>query len=400
MRGSTAGLPGTVINGYNTSYYNILTILDLSFSLFVICPCVVGYWRGVWLLMDIYLVDFSPSQSGLISVIIGLIGHGVFTCFQKFFEEKLHPDKNRVLYYVLSRLYTLCFGFTCVNGWRGPWELLDIPYKTDVMSICATTGVGIVALLSMRGLRNVIAPPFVIVCDDVQGYFEVATMFRTMGERTSLYILDCLFSIVIVGTLVVFVWRGVWLLVDVFLFPDDYLFSNWSSLVLGYFSVGIAFLLQPAMKYLCERLTGVSRLLVADIFILFALFGTVNVWRGIWNLLNIYFLPDNLELSGWITHWVSLIVLFLCRCSNSLLVRGVYIDAEEPGGECAVFPCYYLRIIFMKKKLKKMNLNAYNLNDTIKVNQKEVDMQHNNHVVNINTISSSIQDSKDSKPTI
>lgn len=104
---------------------------------------------------------------------------------------------------------------------------------------------------------------------------------------------------------------------------------------------------------------------------------------------------DNLEMSCWITHWVSLIILILCRCSNSLLVRGVYIDAEEPAGKCVVFPCYYLRVIFRKKKLKKLNLATMSLNDTIKkVNHKE---SASNHVVKISTISDTVEENCDTK---
>lgn len=165
-----------------------------------------------------------------------------------------------------------------------------------------------------------------------------------VGERTSLYILDCLFSVLVVGTLVVFVWRGMWVLLDLFLFPEDEVLSAWSSLVriawmeqlsypftsysgkmqfhlsisqhaalainytytvsvklwslyffslqvVGYSIVAIAFLMQPAMRWLCDRLSATPRLLVADLFLLFSLVSTINVWRGLWNLLNIYLLP-------------------------------------------------------------------------------------------------------------
>lgn len=61
--------------------------------------------------------------------------------------------------------------------------------------------------------------------------------------------------------------------------------------VLGYALVLLAFALQPLMRWVCDRLEGTSRLLAADMFLVFALMGTINVWRGIWNLLNIYFLP-------------------------------------------------------------------------------------------------------------
>jgi hypothetical protein len=43
----------------------------------------------------------------------------------------------------------------------------------------------------------------------------------------------------------------------------------------------------------------------------------------------------------------------LLNCSNSVLVRGVYIDAEEPAGQCVVFPVYYIRLFFQKERSKK-----------------------------------------------
>lgn len=51
------------------------------------------------------------------------------------------------------------------------------------------------------------------------------------SDKTSLYILDCMFSVFVIGTLVVFVWRGAWVLLDIFLFPEDITWSSWVSLV-------------------------------------------------------------------------------------------------------------------------------------------------------------------------
>lgn len=50
---------------------------------------------------------------------------------------------------------------------------------------------------------------------------------------------------------------------------------------------------------------------------------------------------------------MSFILLALLNCSNSVLVRGVYIDAEEPAGQCVVFPVYYIRLFFQKERTKK-----------------------------------------------
>jgi hypothetical protein len=95
----------------------------------------------------------------------------------------------------------------------------------------------------------------------------------------------------------------------------------------------------------------------------------VLVWRGIWALLDCYFLPDNRILSDWLTHGISLILLIFLNCSNSVLVRGVYIDAEEPEGQCVIFPVYYLRLFFQKERTKKQK----RLNN---LNEKNID-QHN-----------------------
>ena len=62
---------------------------------------------------------------------------------------------------------------------------------------------------------------------------------------------------------------------------------------------------------------------------------------------------ENKLLSDWITHVVSLVLLILLNCSNSVLVRGVYIDAEEPAGQCVIFPVYYIRLFFQKERTKK-----------------------------------------------
>lgn len=115
---------------------------------------------------------------------------------------------------------------------------------------------------------------------------------------------------------------------------------------IGYSIVAVTFCLQPLMRYACARLQGLVRLLVADAFLLLSFLGTVNVWRGIWNALDLWLLPDNPELSCWITHIGCFVFLVLLNCSNSILVRGVYIDAEEEEGKCVVFPCHYLRLFF------------------------------------------------------
>lgn len=41
-------------------------------------------------------------------------------------------------------------------------------------------------------------------------------------------------STVIIATAVVFFWRGVWGIADVYLFPENYLLSSWISALVGF----------------------------------------------------------------------------------------------------------------------------------------------------------------------
>lgn len=349
--GMTSGLSGRSSSRF---HYTILTILDTVFSATVAAPAVVGYWRGTWGLSDVYVYPEDSVLSSLTSFVIGFIGLFAFNVSQNVLNELLHPDKHRLSYYVGSRLYTAVFGFCCVNAWRGAWQALDLYTEHTASTVFATTVVSLLALAIMRAIRNISAPPFSLCLDSCPGYFEVQTMFRVNNTRDwSLYLLDCAFSVGVVGTLVVFVWRGVWILFDLYLFPKDREYSAIGSLAIGYMIVTVTFSLQPLMRYACARLQGWARLIAADGFLLLSFLGTVNVWRGIWNVLDLWLVPDNRELSCWITHVGCFVFLVLLNCSNSILVRGVYIDAEEDDGKCVVFPCHYLRLFFKVEREKK-----------------------------------------------
>lgn len=58
-------------------------------------------------------------------------------------------------------------------------------------------------------------------------------------------------------------------------------------------------------------------------------------------------------MSNLICHVVSFVLLAMLNCSNSVLVRGVFIDAEEPAGQCVIFPVHYIRLFVQKERTKK-----------------------------------------------
>jgi hypothetical protein len=67
-----------------------------------------------------------------------------------------------------------------------------------------------------------------------------------------------------------------------------------------------------------------------------------------------------------------------------VLVRGVYIDAEEPAGQCVIFPVYYIRLFFQKERTKKQKrliekLEKIDQNNAVILIEKP---QMNHHVTN------------------
>ncbi|XP_060863733.1 uncharacterized protein LOC132940260 isoform X2 [Metopolophium dirhodum] len=333
-----------------------LVAVDAALSTAVITPIVVTYWRITWKLMDIYILPGHQVWSTIASVGIGFIGLFIFTLFQHRFKGYLKPRKHTVIYYVMSRSYTAAFAYSCVNSWRGIWNIMDEVTGTRPPVIAASVVIGICSLASMKTLRNIIAPPIAILTDNYDGYFEVPTLFRIGvrdGTGSWLYVLDSFFSVCIIGSLVVIVWRGVWSLMDNYLYPDDYNTSAILSLVIGYSVVLLAFALQPAIKKLVNKVNGFKRILFVDVYLLFSFFGAVNVWRGVWAMLDIHFIPDAPITSYWVSHIACFGFLVLLNSSNSILVRGVYIDAEEDGTQCVDFPCYYVRLLVQKRKRKR-----------------------------------------------
>ncbi|XP_046589538.1 uncharacterized protein LOC107227151 isoform X3 [Neodiprion lecontei] len=259
-------------------------------------------------------------------------------------------DDDCVLSFADYFFSTVIIAPMVIGHWRGYWTLMDMYFER--ITNCATV-ICLIVLMLLRCIRDLLSSPFTVGIDNREYTFKFTTRFNVNTRDWSLYILDCAFSVGVVGTLVVFVWRGVWASFDLYLFPDNAEYSAVGSVVIGYTFVVITFSLQPIMCCICDRLKGLSRLIVADLFMLLSFVATVNVWRGVWNVLDLWFLPEDPELSCWITHLGCFIFLVLLNCSNSILVRGVYIDGYEDGGQCVVFPCHYLRLFFKIEREKK-----------------------------------------------
>nr|XP_032514860.1 uncharacterized protein LOC116768289 isoform X3 [Danaus plexippus plexippus] len=338
------------LSGDNTDA--LLEIIDILFTAVVAGPLIIVHWRSLWALMDLYVYPDHPFKSAYWTAAFGIVFGLVLYMGQETLNRKLTPGAGTTKYFIITRLYTCVAGVVNVAACRGVWNILECTI-TETRLIIISTVVSTIAIIWLKGLTNLDSAPFCIQVDTPEDYFEAPTFYKTSSKETALYILDCVFSVAVVGSLVVFVWRGSWALLDIFLYPEDAVKSCWTSLVVGYALVVLTFAAQTPMRWAVARSQGAVRLLLADLYHLVSFIATVNVWRGVWGLMDIYFFPETPKLSNWCSHIISLVLLILLNCSNSVLVRGVYIDAEEPAGDCVVFPCHYLRLYLHKERIKK-----------------------------------------------
>lgn len=188
MRGSTAGLSDFHFEKRNTFHDALLAFLDVVFASAIVTPAILVHWRGTWNLWKMFVFPDDLFSSGITFMCIGTIGQ--FTVFyaQNILDRTFHPDKHRLTFMVVSRLYTFTYSIIGIAGWRGLWDVLDFffpPSTIDISMLCAVIVIGAILLALFKGLRNVSSPPFGISTDNSKDYFIITTMFKSSVRRES-----------------------------------------------------------------------------------------------------------------------------------------------------------------------------------------------------------------------
>ena len=156
----------------------------------------------------------------------------------------------------------------------------------------------------------------------------VFAVFCRQPQRLLLYTLDQTFSQLLIVSLVVLGWRGVWWNYDL-LYPARTL-----GLELVNFAANIVIVL---MILLVEALAGrLSRWLAARHWLLVTAFETLHVtvglvavvgfWRSVWRLLQFHVLPQPV-LGPWLSHVIGFVGLALTLTSDTLSERSVILMA-------------------------------------------------------------------------
>ena len=192
--------------------------------------------------------------------------------------------------------------------------------------------VALLLILVMKAGKSLLSTPVVINLDRHELTFANGNYFKKTPSDKIWFILDVLFTNLVMRHLVIFAWWSLWELENQFLIPkeigkiDHYVSSD--SLLMGYSALIVTF----GLDYLNKNTKTTKLYVKKTLFIatiLFGFFSTVNVWRGLWSMLDHYFLhainPDENYI---LSHLLGLVILTLAMAVNSISNDGIILDNE------------------------------------------------------------------------
>lgn len=185
MRGSTAGLAEGTIESRHNLHDAFLVLLDILFASVIAAPVVIAHWRGTWNLMSIIFFPNDLAASAIATTFFGIIGHFIFFYCQNWLSRTFDPDKCRLSFMIVSRIYTAVYGSICIAAWCGPWTLLDLYTEPHIPTLISVTVICTVFLVFCKGLRNITSTPFGVSTDHSKDYFVTPTMFKSSVRITS-----------------------------------------------------------------------------------------------------------------------------------------------------------------------------------------------------------------------
>uniref|UniRef100_T1IPR0 Uncharacterized protein n=1 Tax=Strigamia maritima TaxID=126957 RepID=T1IPR0_STRMM len=289
-------------------------MLDHWLSICIFTPIVVAYWRGTWQLLDLYLWPLSePCLNAITSFTIGVVTIIILTMAQTLLTKNITTERlGKATFFIVSRFYTVLFAFVGVNHWRGVWYIMS--------------------------------------CHAGEHWWNAGCAVAIAATT-----LACLRTVAVVGSLVVVVWWGLWTLLDILVFPESLFWSATTGVFIG---IGLAiacFILQSLVAYCSRNSPYWLRIIVEDIFLFVAEVAAISLWRGIWNLLDIFFIPDDPFLSNTLTSFTGMSLLIMMYNSNSILVKGILFNLHLKDGS----GCHFRIIMELCNAVKLNKMKKY-----------------------------------------
>lgn len=264
------------------------SLLDQFLSLFVVTPAAILVWRGAWLFFDEFLFPENATVSGIASLGIGYIFIMMTLSFIEMYGDSLKlKEKHREW-----RIFMYPLSIAVVHSWRGVWILLNIYFsKSDFLF--SSHFVSFLVLLATSTLSTTMFVPSYYANDCFAIPFEANTMFEIGNTRCNpLYkLLDYLFTMTVITMSTIAFWRSTWVALDIYAFPQHKTFSNVFSILIGYTIIVSIKIVESHLKTVLINQSKAVKFVMQAVFCYAMAFATINVWRGIWQICDIFLLP-------------------------------------------------------------------------------------------------------------
>jgi len=344
----------------------VRVLSDFLWSAVVVAPLVVLYWRGTWdLLEDLvfpikeekvedftdivtnstilsniqtttrapYIKPTAQRQlSGLICYLAGLIVR-ISLDFARFHIGEFLENSPKLLRAVGGWVYTAVYALAGVSFWRGVFYLMKLDIGVGTGQLLVVFIGSLLVLIISKVPKTLISTPLALAMDRHELTFRNSTFFRKTPTDNWWFLIDVIFTNLVIRQLVVFCWWSLWALENKFLklnFMGEYVTDvAWDSLLLGYAGA----MLSVALDQLLALQLTTTKLYITRSLNLFvtilAFLSSVNVWRGVWSMLNHYFFanidPDENYI---ISHIAGLGILSVCLLANTISNDSIVQDGE------------------------------------------------------------------------
>jgi len=183
---------------------------------------------------------------------------------------------------------------------------------------------------------------------------------------------------ILVSCGVVSLWRGVWYLVGIYLFPEDNKKSTWVGFLIGVGAIAFFFLIQPYVRRLFIFISGKSdvedpdirwpRLIARGILYRLYLLGigiaVVLVWRGIWQFWDEWVLTNDVESSSWAAAGTGLGILLFTYSLSSFVGPPAFHFNDRPKFAFA-FNVFNLKLFVPRSLRQTAYVKEFELEESV-----------------------------------
>ncbi|CAG9802966.1 unnamed protein product [Chironomus riparius] len=255
----------------------VITVLDHGFLYFIITPLIVILWFSCWSIMDYLLTDCHNT-----SVLVAFGGQFLLLFFYDETKMLLNMD-NKIISTLVPPIYGIICGIVMICFWRFSWIFFDEIVMNDDTSLVLNIVQNSLILMGFKVFVNTISVPFIARFNPNEPMPQSITYFgKSKVDGIFTFVHDCICTILITG-LIVFIWRDLWMIANLKIYPYNDYYSTIASLLIGYTVAIICFLIHPTINFLCEMFID-FKVLYRNIHAGFCLVATINIWRGYWML--------------------------------------------------------------------------------------------------------------------